>query len=295
MNPLNIYGVRNYLLFRLREIPVAIKFEESIFALPFAYTGMILASKEWPEWMIFLWITLAMIGGRTLGMAANRLIDREIDASNPRSSKRHLPMGTLKQIDMLILILTGFVILIISAWQLNNLALTLAPIAAIYLIIQPYLKRFTWMANPLLGWALAIAPAAAWIGVTGELSWEPVILSIAVAMWAGSFDIIYHAQDLEFHLDKGLHSVVVAIGIRQAFFVARSMDIIAISCLVILGIFMSLKWPFFVGCIIASLIILFKYKLVSPDDVSKLGIAFYRINAYVSSAVFIGTLIAVLI
>ena len=287
--------IRDQVLFRLREVPAAIKFEESIFALPFAYTGMILASNGWPDWMVFLWITLAMVGGRTLGMAANRLIDRKIDSSNPRSATRHLPKGTLKQIDMIVLIVLGFALLMGSASQLNHLALILAPVAAIYLICQPYFKRFTWMANPLLGWALAIAPSAAWIGVTGKLTWEPVILSLAVAMWAGSFDIIYHAQDLDFHLKEKLHSVVSSIGISKAFFMAKLMDVIAIACLLILGLFMSLKWPYFVGAILAGFILIFKYRIVSPSDVSKIGMTFYRINAYVSLIVFIGTLIAVLI
>ena len=291
----SVETIRDQILFRLREIPAAIKFEESIFALPFAYTGMILASEAWPSWMVFLWITLAMVGGRTLGMAANRLIDVKIDASNPRSNDRHLPRGALKRIDMLVLILMGFTLLMVSAAQLNRLALILAPVAAIYLICQPYFKRFTWMANPLLGWALAIAPSAAWIGVVGELNWEPVILSLSVAMWAGSFDIIYHAQDLDFHLKEKLHSVVSAIGISKAFVVARLMDVIAIVCLLVVGLIMSLNWPYFVGVLFAGLILLYKYKIVSPKDVSKLGIAFYRINAYVSSIVFIGTLIAVLI
>tara|TARA_B100001146_G_C16160709_1_gene425526 strand:- start:630 stop:1517 length:888 start_codon:yes stop_codon:yes gene_type:complete len=291
----NVEIIRDQVIFRLREIPAAIKFEESIFALPFAYTGMILASNGWPDWVVFLWITLAMVGGRTLGMAANRLIDFKIDASNPRSVDRHLPKGTLKRIDMIVLIMIGFALLMVSAAQLNQLALILAPVAAIYLICQPYFKRFTWMANPLLGWALAIAPSAAWIGVAGKLSWEPVILSLAVAMWAGSFDIIYHAQDLDFHLKEKLHSLVAAIGISKAFFVAKLMDVIAIVCLLILGLFMSLKWPYFIGAIFAGLILIFKYRIVSPKDVSQLGISFYRINAYVSSTVFIGTLIAVLI
>ncbi len=291
----NVETIRNQFIFRLKEIPAAIKFEESIFALPFAYTGMILASNGWPNWMVFLWITLAMVGGRTLGMAANRLIDFKIDASNPRSIDRHLPKGTLKRIDMMFLIVLGFVLLMVSASQLNQLALILAPVAAIYLICQPYLKRFTFMANPLLGLALAIAPSAAWIGVAGKLSWEPVILSMAVAMWAGSFDIIYHAQDLEFHLKHKLHSVVTAIGIGKAFVVAKSMDVIAVVCLLILGLFMSLEWPYFIGTVIAGLILIYKYTIVSPKDVSKLGIAFYRINAYVSMIVFIGTLISLII
>lgn len=271
----------------------AIKFHESIFALPFAYIGMTLAADGFPGWSTFGWITLAMVSARTVGMSANRVIDRHIDAMNPRASMRHIPQGLLKAREMTSLAAISLLVFLFAAWQLNALALALAPVAAAYLILYPYTKRFTWAANLLLGWALAISPSAAWIGVTGTLTWEPVLISIAVALWAGSFDIIYHTQDVEFHRQNGLHSVAARFGVPTAFAVARSLDVCAVICLVALGFWMGLSWPFFLSCVVASGFLIYKYILVSPSDLSRLGVAFGRINAYVSTTMLIGTVWAV--
>ena len=161
---------------------------------------------------------------RTVGMAANRIIDRHIDARNPRNASRHLPSGKLKLLDMIVLTLLSLGVFFFAAAQLNTLALILAPVAIAYLVFYPFTKRFTWTANLLLGWALAISPSAAWIGVTGSLTWQPVLLSLAVALWAGSFDILYHTQDREFHIESGLHSVAKQFGIVRAFQIARILD-----------------------------------------------------------------------
>jgi 4-hydroxybenzoate polyprenyltransferase len=273
----------------------AIRFHESIFALPFAYTGMILAASGLPTWHQFIWITVAMVSARTVGMAANRIIDRHIDARNPRNAARHLPSGKLKTVDMALLTLISFGVFLFAAAQLNTLALALAPVAAAYLIFYPYTKRFTWTANLLLGWALAIAPSAAWIGVRGSLSWEPVLLSLAVALWAGSFDILYHTQDYEFHRQNGLHSVASRFGIVAAFWWARVLDNLALIALLVLGIMMGLAWPYYIGLVVASGLLVYKHRLVSPNDMSRLGMAFFRINAYVSTTMFAATFIAVMI
>ena len=271
----------------------AIKFHESIFALPFAYIGMTLAADGLPGWATFGWITLAMVTARTVGMSANRVIDRHIDAMNPRASMRHLPQGLLRAWEMTSLALVSLCIFFFAAWQLNTLALILAPVAAAYLILYPYSKRFTWAANLLLGWALAISPSAAWIGVTGSLTLEPVLISLAVSLWAGSFDIIYHTQDVEFHRENGLHSVAARFGVARAFTIARTLDVCAVVCLVVLGTWMGLSWPYFVSCVAASGFLVYKYILVSPTDLSRLGVAFGRINAYVSTTMLIGTVLAV--
>ncbi len=271
----------------------AIKFHESIFALPFAYIGMTLAADGFPGWATFGWITLAMVTARTVGMSANRVIDRHIDALNPRASMRHLPQGLLRAWEMTSLALVSLCIFFFAAWQLNTLALILAPVAAAYLTLYPYAKRFTWAANLLLGWALAISPSAAWIGVTGSLTLEPVLISLAVSLWAGSFDIIYHTQDVEFHRENGLHSVAARFGVARAFTIARTLDVCAVVCLVVLGTWMGLSWPYFVSCVAASGFLVYKYILVSPTDLSRLGVAFGRINAYVSTTMLIGTVLAV--
>jgi 4-hydroxybenzoate polyprenyltransferase len=273
----------------------SIRFHESIFALPFAYTGMILAARGLPTWYQFIWITVAMVSARTVGMAMNRLIDRHIDARNPRNASRHLPSGKLKAMDMAILSGVSLVVFFIAAAMLNRLALILAPVAIAYLIFYPFTKRFTWAANLLLGWALAISPSAAWIGVTGNFTWQPVLLSLAVALWAGSFDILYHTQDRDFYVNNGFHSIAQRFGIVRAFQIARLLDALALVCLLSLGVWMSLNWPFYVGWAVAAGILVYKHSIVSPGNMSRFGMAFFRINAYVSTTVFVATLSALLI
>lgn len=273
----------------------AIKFHESIFALPFAYTGMILAAGGLPALGQFIWISVAMVGARTVGMAANRIIDRYIDARNPRNASRHLPTGKLSVRDMTLLTLVALAVFVFAAAMLNPLALALSPVAIAYLIFYPYTKRFTWASNLLLGWALAIAPTAAWVGVTGSLAWQPVLLSLGVALWAGSFDILYHTQDYDFQKREGLHSVATRFGIIGAFRFARIMDGLALIALLALGLWMSLSWPYYIGLALAAGFLIYKHRLVSPDDLSKLGMAFFRINAYVSTTMLAATLIALLL
>ena len=283
------------LIQRLPQFFSAIRFQETVFALPFAYTGMVLAADGWPTRHQFIWITVAMVSARTFGMAANRVIDRHIDARNPRTADRHLPSKRLWASDMVILAAAALVVLFVTAALLNTLALALAPVAAVYLAVYPYTKRFTWTANLLLGWALAIAPSAAWIGVRGSLGWEPVLLSVAVASWAGSFDIIYHTQDREFYARDGLHSIAQRFGPVAAFRWAKSLDVLAIICLIGLGVWMELSPPYYAGCAIAVGLLILKYRLVSPTDLSRVGIAFFRINAYLSTTIFAATLISVLV
>ena len=273
----------------------AVKFEETIFALPFAYAGMVLAADGLPQLHEFAWITVAMVSGRTLGMSANRIIDRHIDAQNPRTATRHLPTGVLRLSDMVVLAAVSVVVLAVAAARLNTLAPALAPLAVGYLIVYPYTKRFTWTANLALGGALAIAPAGAWIGVRGALSWEPVLLSGAVALWAGSFDTLYHVQDRDFYVNHGLHSVAQRFGIATAFRWARALDATAVVTLLALGLGMGLAYPYFVGCAMAVGLLVYKHRMVSPDDLSRLGMAFFRINAYVSTVMFVSILVAVLV
>ena len=280
-----------------RRVPLylgATRFQENVFALPFAYTGMILAADGLPTWQQFIWITVAMVAARTLGMAANRVIDRHIDAANPRTADRHLPRGRIRAGEMTALALVATGVFLFAASQLNTLALVLAPVAVAYLVLYPYTKRYTWTTNLMLGWALAIAPAAAWIGVRGSLSGEPVLLSAAVALWAGSFDILYHTQDREFHLSSGLYSVAQRFGIEAAFRWARTLDAAALGCLLGLGLWMDLGPWYFARVGVAAAILVYKHRMISPADLSRLNTAFFRMNAYVSTTILLATLIAVL-
>tara|TARA_Y100000817_G_scaffold111849_2_gene87561 strand:+ start:2667 stop:3551 length:885 start_codon:yes stop_codon:yes gene_type:complete len=273
----------------------AIKFQESIFALPFAYMGMVLAADGLPSGTQFIWITIAMIMARTVGMTANRVIDKNIDSLNPRTSSRHLPMGILKSYQLIIPGVIALLIFIFASYQLNFLAFILSPVAIGYLIIYPYTKRFTWAANIFLGWALAIAPAAAWIGVKGTLDAEVVFLSAAVAFWAGSFDIIYHCQDIDFQKNNSIYSVAKKFGVEKAFVIAKVFDLIALILLIIFGIMIGSGLPFFIACIISMGLLFYKYILVKPNDLTKLGMAFMRINSLVSTTMLIGTLLSIFV
>ena len=272
----------------------AIKFHESVFALPFAYIGMTLAADGFPGWSTFAWITVAMVSARTVGMSANRVIDRHIDAMNPRSADRHLPRGLLSAPEMSGLTVVAFTIFLFAAWQLNTLALILAPVAAAYLVLYPYSKRFTWAANLLLGWALAISPSAAWIGVTGSLPPEPVLLSLAVALWAGSFDILYHTQDYEFHRQKRVALGCGAVRHRQRFSDREGHGRAGSGLPCVAG---RLDGPRLAVLRLAvrsrPRCLAYKYVLVSPADLSNMGVAFGRINAYVSVTMLAGTIWAV--
>ena len=273
----------------------AIKFQESLFALPFAYTGMLLAASGLPSWDKVFWITAAMVGARTFGMSANRILDRSIDALNPRTAGRHLPVGLLNVADVGVPATAALALLFVAAWQLNPLALALAPVAAAYLALYPLTKRFTWTANLLLGCALAMAPSAAWIGVTGSLDYAPVLLSAAVALWAGSFDIMYHTQDRDFYEQRGLHSVAQKFGVRAAFVWARALDGLALAALTGTGVVLGLAFPYYLGCLGAAALLVYKHTLVSADDMSRMGFAFFRINAYVSTLVLAATVAALAI
>ncbi len=272
-----------------------IRFQESLFALPFAYTGMVLAAQGLPGWREFTWITVAMVSARTFGMSANRIVDRHIDARNPRNAGRHLPAGLLSTADVTAMAVLSLGIFLLAASQLNTLALILAPAAAVYLLLYPYTKRFTWTANLLLGAALAIAPTGAWIGVTGALTWEPLLLSLAVALWAGSFDIIYHVQDMKFYADSGLHSVAARFGAKAAVRSSVVLDVLSIGCLGILGGAIHLGLAYGAGLIAATGALAVKYLVLSTGDASRIGASFFRINAVVSTSIFAGALASLLI
>jgi len=273
----------------------SIKFQETVFALPFAFTGMILAADGLPTLSQLIWITVAMVTARSLGMSSNRIIDRHIDARNPRTLNRHLPKGVLRVFDMKVLCIVSCVIFFGSAAMLNTLALILAPLAACFLVIYPYTKRFTWASNLLLGGVLAIAPSAAWIGVTGGLSWEPVLLSVAVAFWAGSFDILYHVQDYRYYVDNGLYSVAQRFGVVFAFRLAQVFDVLAVLSLLGVGMWLSLSYPFYIGNLVVVFLMAYKYVLVSPRDFSNMKMAFFRVNALISTVVFLSTVASLLV
>ncbi len=278
----------------------SIRIWESLFALPFAYIGMALASQSidgqpWPGWSAFIWITVAMFGARTLGMSANRLIHAREDLANPRTVERHLPSGLLKAWEVAAMAAIGFAILFVGAAKLNPLSLMLSPLAAAYVVFYSYAKYFTWLCNFCLGWALAIAPTAAWIGVTGTLSYEPLLISFAVAMWAGGFDIIYACTDFSFDRGFGTRSVPSHIGIGESLCLARIMHFLSVCALLALGILTELAWPYYVGWVVAVLLLIYENRQVSPNDLSKIGAVFFRVNGYVSVQLMAFTILALVV
>ena len=271
----------------------AIKFEHTLFALPFAYLGMVLASRGWPGWPTAVWTTLAMAGARTGAMAANRLIDAELDARNPRTATRAIPLGLMSKLEMLGLATAGFALLHIAAWQLNGLALALAPIAMIAVTLYSYTKRFTWGSHWILGLVDGIAPIGGWIAVTGGVSTEALVLALAVMFWIGGFDVLYGMQDVDFDRRHGLHSIPERFGIGRALWTARASHAATIIMLVALGSISNLGWPYWVGVGIVSCLLTYENLLLKPHDLSRLNLAFFNINGYVAIVILVSTIMGV--
>lgn len=271
----------------------AVRFEHTLFALPFAYIGMFLAADGLPTLSQFIWITVAMVGARTIAMSSNRLIHWKEDAANPRTAGRHLPKGLIKPREMAALLLVSVGVFFLAASQLNGLALALAPVAAVVVVAYSYAKYFTWGTHFVLGWADAIAPAGAWIGVDGSLSPECVLLSFGLAMWIGGFDIVYACQDVEFDKKYGVHSIPRRFGAEAAFWWYRAMHVLTAASLLALGIWMDLGVLYYVGWGIGTALLAYEQSLVKPHDLSKLQLAFFTINSYISMTLLLFTALAV--
>ena len=271
----------------------SIRIWESLYALPFCYIGMILAADGWPGWSIFIWITAAIAGVRTLGMSANRLVHRKEDAANPRTADRHLPRGLLKPWEVVAMMVVGAGVFFFAASQLNSFALALAPAAAAYVVLYSFAKYYTWACHFFLGWALGMSPAAAWIGVTGRLDLEPVLLSFAVAMWAGGFDIIYGCADYHFDRSYGTNSIPSRFGIGAALKTARVMHSLAAAALLLAGIWMDLSFYYFIGWGIAAVMLVLENSLVRANDLSKLRSPLFQYNSTISMVLLVFTILAV--
>jgi 4-hydroxybenzoate polyprenyltransferase len=278
---------------KLKLILDSIRFEHTIFALPFAYLGMVLAADGLPTLAEFIWITVAMASARTLAMSANRIIDRQLDAENPRTASRPLPTGHLKLWEMMAMSTVSLVIFLVAAAMLNTLTLILAPVAVVVVVGYPYTKRFTWTSHFVLGWADGIAPAGAWIAVTGSLSWEPVLMAFAVATWIGGFDMLYSCQDRDFDVERGLHSIPQKWGIPAAMRWARGMHVLTVLSLLALGPWLDLGFTHYIGWALAAGLLVYEHRLVSPTDLSRLNMAFFNVNGYIAVIVFIFTFVSV--
>lgn len=263
-----------------------IKFEHTIFALPFAYLGAFFATGGIPSMTKLLWITLAMVGARTAAMSLNRLIDRHIDAMNPRTSARALPSGHLGVGEVYLYTLLSFLLLGYSAYKLNMLALKLMPIAVFFLVFYSYTKRFTWACHFVLGISLGLAPAGAWIGVTGHWALPPVLLGFGVIVWVAGFDIVYACQDIEFDRREGLHSIPAIFGLTRGLEISAFLHVIAPLLFIATGIVMHMNVFYYIGVSIAIILLYRQHRLVSASDLSKVGIAFFNLNGYLSVLLF---------
>lgn len=280
---------------KLKVILEMIKFEHTVFALPFAFMGAVLGNfvveGTWPSWAEIGWIILAMVGARSAAMSLNRLIDKEIDGKNPRTAKRALPAGKISVFEVSFFIIVSFVLLFVAASQLNRLAVMLLPLAVFILVFYSYTKRFTWLCHLILGASIGLAPMGGWIAATGTVNGYALILYVSVIFWTAGFDVIYACQDVDFDREEQLHSIPQRFGLAAALITARLFHVITISGLVLLGLMTSLGAWFFIGALIAGALLFYEHYLVSPADLSRLNTAFFTMNGTLSVVIFMFTLI----
>lgn len=258
-----------------------IKVEHSVFALPFALIGAMLAADGLPSGRQLFWIIVAMVGARSAAMSFNRLVDRRIDAANPRTRSRALPAGLLSVPFVAIFTIISAIVLVFAAFQLNWLSFMLSPLALVIVFAYSYMKRFTTLAHLVLGFCLGIAPAAAWIAVRGSLDWRILLLTGAVTLWTAGFDILYACQDVDFDRRSGLHSIPQRWGIARALRVARVFHVLMLALLVWLALVMGLGWPARMGLAAVAALLLYEHSLVRPHDLSRLDAAFFAANGWI--------------
>jgi 4-hydroxybenzoate polyprenyltransferase len=276
-----------------------IRFEHTIFALPFAYLGMVLGAKGLPTFHQFFWVTVAMASARTLAFAVNRLADRRFDATNPRTAKRPSVTGALSSRTITFFAALSLVILALAAALLNPLTLLLFPGAVVFLLGYSYTKRFTSLCHWVLGFTDGLAPMGGWIAVTGSIftasdlpAW---LLMFAVTLWIGGFDVIYACQDVEHDQREKLFSWPSRRGIANGLWVARANHVLTVLILAVLGAVLSLGWPFWIGLVIVAGLLVYENAIVKPNDLSRINVAFFNINSYIAVTLFVGTFVALLI
>jgi 4-hydroxybenzoate polyprenyltransferase len=263
-----------------------VKFEHTIFALPFAYVGAFLAVGGVPSAHDLLWITLAMVGARSLAMALNRLIDARIDAANPRTATREIPSGALTKAAVVVFCLLSLAVYGVAVWQLDPLVRWLSPIPVVAFVVYPYLTRFTWLCHLWLGAVDGLAPVGAWAAIKGTLPWQAWALGAAVAAWVSGFDLFYALFDVDVDREQGLHSWVTRFGERGAFAGARVLHLATIVLLAAAGIGLHVGLLYWLGVLIVAVLLLYEHTLVRPGDLRRLDAAFFTMNGVISVAFF---------
>ena len=264
-----------------------IKVEHTLFALPFALLGAVLAARGLPETRVFIWIVVAMLGARSAAMAFTRLVDRHYDEANPRTQMRALPAGLLTPRYVTAFTIISSALFFLAAYQLNRLTLLLSPIALASVLFYSYTKRFTSLSHLVLGWCLSIAPTGAWVAVRGTIdSAAPLLLSLAVMCWTAGFDIIYSCQDRDFDVKTGLYSIPGRFGVARALWVARILHVVMFLALGAVYVLTGLHWIGVIGMVATAALLVYQHSIVRADDLSRLNIAFFTTNAWVSVILF---------
>ncbi|MCM0649366.1 putative 4-hydroxybenzoate polyprenyltransferase [Clostridium swellfunianum] len=259
-----------------------VMFSHTIFSLPFAFVSMLIAANGMPSFRVFFWIAMAFLGARTGANAINRLIDKDIDAKNPRTANRHMPRGAVKIKEVIMLVVISFALLALSAFMLNPLCAALLPVAIFLFILYSYTKRFTWACHIVLGIISGGAPVGAWIAVTGKISWISLVLGAANALWVAGFDIIYGSQDVDFDRKEGLFSIPAVFGIENALIISSLFHAAAVTILIYIYFIAHMSWLFLIGIAIVSILLVIEHKMVSPTNLTNVNIASYGINQIVS-------------
>jgi 4-hydroxybenzoate polyprenyltransferase len=259
-----------------------VKFEHTIFAMPFAVMGLLIASGGRPELVTLTWVVVAMVGARTSAMAFNRIVDRRIDAQNPRTADRHIPAGDVSVLGASVMMIAASALLVVAAWQLNSLCFALSPLALGLVLFYSLTKRFTAWSHLFLGLGLGVAPVGAWLAVTGEFATTPLLLALGVLLWVGGFDAIYGCQDAEFDQHIGLHSLAVKFGVGATLQIARLLHVLAVLSLgFAFGVAPGLGIISLLGVLMMAGLLVWEHRIVRGGDLSRIDIAFFQINSWI--------------
>jgi 4-hydroxybenzoate polyprenyltransferase len=278
-----------------RRFASLVRIEHTVFALPFAYVGAFLAVDGWPGLRDLLWITVAMVGARTLAMALNRLVDAELDARNPRTASRELPSGALTRLQVLALCLVAFATYLVAVFQLDPIVRWLWPIPVAMFVVYPYLKRFTWLCHLWLGACLGLAPVGAWLAVSGDAPWEAWAIGAGVAFWVAGFDLFYSLYDLEHDRAEGLHSWATRFGEQGVFHTARFFHVLTVALLALAGVGLSVGAAYWLGVAAVASLLAYEHSLVRPGDLRRLDAAFFTVNGVISVIFFVCVALDVLV
>ena len=278
-----------------RRLASLVRIEHTVFALPFAYVGAFLSVDAWPGLANMVWITIAMVGARTLAMSVNRLVDAEIDARNPRTATRELPSGTLTRLQVLLLCGLSLAVFLLAVFQLDPIVRWLWPIPVAMFVIYPYLKRITWLCHVWLGACLGLAPVGAWLAVTGTAPWEAWAIGGGVLLWVAGFDLFYSLFDLDHDRAEGLHSWAVRFGERGVFAGARAFHAGAVLLFAAAGMGLDVSFFYWLGVVTTAALLVYEHSLVRPGDLRRLDAAFFTMNGVISVVFFVFVALDVLV